>query len=349
MSARPVGVGLVGAGAYGEFCLAAFAGVPEVRIAAVCDTDRTRAAQFAAQYGVPAYSALDDLLADDGVEIVALNTPPFLHAAQGLAALTAGKHLFCEKPLALTLADGEALRETAERAGLHLTVDYVMRTNPLWRAAAALRRSGAVGRLLHMDLINHAAGLSLPAHHWFWDKAQSGGIWIEHGVHFFDAFAWVAGCEGQVTGAQVFVNDAGQEDRVEALARFGDIAAHFYHGFTHSGATEQTTARLTFERAQVTLHEWVPTRMEALLAVDVPAAPIVELLTEGVLMTHGVSGGMNRLDVTLSQGKSAVYRACIQDGIRDLAHAVRGSSTALAVTAADGLASLRMAIEAAQH
>lgn len=344
----PVGVGLVGAGAYGEFCLAAFADVPQVRIAAICDTDAARAAHYADQYGVPAYTSLEALLADPAVEIIALNTPPFLHAAQGLAALAAGKHLFCEKPLALTLDEGEALQTAADRAGLRLTIDYVMRQNPLWAAAAALRRSGTVGRLLHMDLINHAAGLNLPADHWFWDKARSGGIWIEHGVHFFDAFAWVAGTDGTVTSAQAFTNSAGQEDRVEALARYGDIPAHFYHGFTHSSATEQTTARLTFEHAHVTLYEWVPTRLTLKLAAEVSRAHISDLLPDGAVLADRDSGGLHTLDISLPQGKAAVYRACIQDGIRDLALAVRDPARTLTVSAAQGLASLRMAVEAEQ-
>src|SRR5690606_14636556 len=112
-------------------------------------------------------------------------------------------------------------------AGVRLTVDYVMRHNPFWDAAARLRRDGVLGRLLQMDLVNHAAGLDLPPDHWFWDPAQSGGIWVEHGVHFFDAFAWVAGAPGDVAASQAFARPDGAVDRVAALARYGEAAAHF--------------------------------------------------------------------------------------------------------------------------
>ena len=345
MNVEPVGIGLVGAGAYGEFCLAAFAEMPEVRIAAVCDTDAARAGHFASRYNVPAYTDLAALIADPTVEIVALNTPPFLHAEQGVAALDAGKHLFCEKPLALTLPEGEALRAAAERSQTRLTIDYVMRQNPLWRAAAELRAAGMLGKLLHMELANHAAGLSLPANHWFWDKAKSGGIWIEHGVHFFDACAWVAGADGRITAAQAFTNAAGQEDRVEALAVYGDIAAHFYHGFTHSGATEQTTARLTFERGYVTLREWVPTVLE-IAAVTPEQITALTPLLPGDVYVEAVGAGLHRIHARLPQGKSAVYRSCIQDGMRDLARAVRDPAHPLTVTVEHGLHSLRMAVEA---
>ncbi len=342
--AEAVGIGLVGAGAYGAFCLAAFADVPQVRIVAVGDSDAARAETFAHQYAARAYTTLDALLADPAVAIVALNTPPFLHAAQGLAVLSAGKHLFCEKPLALTVDEGAALLDAAQRRGLRLTVDYVMRRNPLWAAAARIRESGVLGALLHMDLSNHAAGLSLPAAHWFWDKAQSGGIWVEHGVHFFDAFAWVAGTAGRISSAAAQANAQGQEDRVEALAQYGQTLAHFYHGFTHSGETEQTTVRLTFAQGYLTLREWVPTRLDIAAASAEHAQALLPLLPDTAQIA--AQQGRRRLAITLPEGKPAVYRASVQAGMRELAWAVRDPALPLAVTGEHGLASLRMAVDA---
>lgn len=342
---EPVGIGLVGAGAYGEFCLAAFAEVPEVRIAAICDTDAARAERFAVQYGIPAYTSLDALLEDANVEIVALNTPPFLHAQQGLRALEAGKHLFCEKPLALTLGEGQTLANAAQRAGTRLTVDYVMRQNPLWTAAANIAASGVLGKLLHMDLTNHAAGLSLPSNHWFWDKSKSGGIWVEHGVHFFDAFTWVAGTSGHITASNAFTNDAGHIDRVEALATYGETAAHFYHGFTHSGASEQTTARLAFQRGYITLYEWVPTLMK-ISAVAPEVADSLSAVLPGTVNLEPMQHDLYHVTARLTEGKSAVYRECVQRGIRDFALAVRLPHHVLSVNVDHALDSLRLAIEA---
>src|SRR5689334_12551127 len=107
------GIALVGAGAYGEFCLAAFNEMPEVQIAAVVDTNFERAQRFASLYQSKAYDSLGAALADPQVQIVALNTPPFLHAAQGIEILRAGRHLFCEKPLALDLDQGQQMLQVA--------------------------------------------------------------------------------------------------------------------------------------------------------------------------------------------------------------------------------------------
>lgn len=96
MAERPLGMGLVGVGGFGLFCLAAFAEMPEIKVAAAADSDPARA-QKAAPYGARVYARFSDLLADPDVDIVAINTPPHLHAPMALEAARAGKHLFVEK------------------------------------------------------------------------------------------------------------------------------------------------------------------------------------------------------------------------------------------------------------
>jgi len=343
-----VGVGLVGAGAYGVFCLDAFHDMPEVQVVAVADVDRARAEAAAAKYQAAAYASLEDMLDNPRVEIVALNTPPFLHAPQAVAAARAGRHIFAEKPLAMTLDEARQVLETVEQQGVRLTIDYVMRRNPFWEAAANLRRDGVLGRLLHMDLINHAAGLNLPPDHWFWDVSKSGGIWVEHGVHFFDAFAWVSGERGEIAGAQALARNDGAIDRVEAIARFGEAAAHFYHGFTHSGKTEQTTVKLAFERGYVTLREWVPTSIEIYAPLEADA--LTDYLPgEVVPQPQAEQADQDALRRYLSrapEGKTALYRTCIQAGMRDLALAIRDPQRQLGVTGQHGYDSLRLALAA---
>lgn len=347
--AERVGIGLVGAGGFGEFCLAAFAEMPEVQIAAVADVNFERARRIGARYQAAVYPDLDGLLTDPAVQIVALNTPPHLHAMQGLASLNAGKHLFCEKPLALTVADGEKLIDLAKARGLRLTVDYVMRYNPYWAAAAQLAQAGLLGALRHIDLANHANGLGLAPTHWFWDKRQSGGIWIEHGVHFFDAFRWVSGAEGEAICTQEFRRGTGQAadpiDCVEGLFRYGNTAAHCYHGFDQSGQTEQTTVILTFEQGYLTLREWVPTSLELLTPV---ARSAWERYLPGTFEVSEVVNGRTFARAYAPEGKSALYRESIQAGLRDLVKAIQTPSAALTVSGEDGLASLRTA-EAAER
>lgn len=339
----PLGVALVGAGAFGEFLLAAFAKLDGVRIVAVLDEDTTRAEWLAAQYDAQVYGKLSPMLANRGVDIVALSTPPYLHAPQGLAILKARKHLFCEKPLALTAEDGAQLITVARENGVLLTVDYVMRANPYWAAAASLVSSGVLGRLRHIDLANHAAGRNLPDSHWFWKPELSGGIWIEHGVHFFDAFTWLTGVKGRALWAESYRRPDGAEERVEGLFRYGDVAVHCYHAFDKTGQTEKTTVRLTFDYGYVTLREWVPTSLELETWVHIKAwRPYLP----GVVETEKLDGSKMRALAYAPEGKSALYRAGIQERMRDLVRAIRQPDYSLAITGEHGLASVVIANEA---
>ena len=141
MADNPLGVGLVGAGGFGQFCLESYAAMPGVHIAAIADVDMARAEKLARTFSARAYPSLEAMLADPGVDIVHLSTPPYLHGPQGQAVIAAGRHLLCEKPLALGVEEGRALIDAAREKGVQLTVDYVMRHNPFWQACAALARS----------------------------------------------------------------------------------------------------------------------------------------------------------------------------------------------------------------
>jgi predicted dehydrogenase len=318
--------------------------MPEVRIVAVVDNDFERAKLAAGWYNAEAYADIESALANPEVEIIHLCTPPYLHAPQGIAAMSAGKHLFCEKPLALTIAAGEEMIWASEENDVRMTVNYVMRYNPFWTAAAELARSGVLGRLRHLDLANHAAGLNLPANHWFWRPELSGGIWIEHGVHFFDAFDWVADEPGEVLSSHSYHREDGAADRVEALFYYGDVAAHCYHAFDKSGQTERTTVRLTFDEGYVTLEEWVPASLELLTRVD---WNVWESYLPGVVVeADTVADGKTLTRAYAPEGKSALYRRSIQDGMRNLVRAAQNPDVPLRVTGDDALRSLKVAVDA---
>ena len=198
-ASKPLGLGLVGCGGFGRFALAAVADLPGVEVRAVTDVDPDRAGAVAAEFGAGVVPGVDSLLAEPTVDVVMIATPPVTHGSMTRAAAEAGKHVFCEKPLATTLPDATAAIEAASRHDIKLTVDYVMRWNPLYwliQRLQALRRADdepVLGRLRRFAVENLAGDERLPADHWFWDRVTSGGILIEHGVHFFDAASWLFG------------------------------------------------------------------------------------------------------------------------------------------------------------
>ena len=126
------------------------------------------------------------LLTDDGVDVVAVVAPPDRHAEITLAALDAGRHVLCEKPLATDLGSRTDRRGAAEASDRVLVVDHVLRYNPLLQALVLLQDE-LLGPVQRFSFENDASDEDLPPGHWFWDEAVSGGIFVEHGVHFFDA------------------------------------------------------------------------------------------------------------------------------------------------------------------
>jgi predicted dehydrogenase len=357
-----LGIGIVGLGGFGVFCLAAFAEMEEIAVVAAADSDPHRAA-IAEEFGARAYTCYEDLLADPGVQIVAINTPPHLHARMAVAAARAGKHLFVEKPLATSLDDARTVIQAAHDAGVCLTVDYVLRFHPLHQLVAHIVRRGFFGPMQHFSLENFATDDTLLPSHWFWDPAQSGGIHVEHGVHFFDACNQLAGRRADSVSGTAQARADGRVDRVSATLRYGqDVLATFYHGFNQIGRIEQTTIRITCVRGHLTLSGWIPTELTLSGLVDSAGlAALQDRLGKDLIVTERFAGeravfahgGTSETLAASVQGtahapdRQGDYKRAIQAGARNLVAAVRGDSP-LTVTPDDGLSSLVVALAATE-
>lgn len=129
---------------------AIFGDVPEVRLELLCDTPADQAAARAEQFGFArATSHWRDLLADRSVDIVSITTPNNMHKEMAIAALEAGKHVWCEKPMALTLNDAIEMTAAAERGGTVTLVGYNYIHNPAFRHAQRLIAEGRIGKVIH--------------------------------------------------------------------------------------------------------------------------------------------------------------------------------------------------------
>lgn len=152
-----IGVGLIGTGFMGKAHAIAWAnarrilgGPASVRLELLCDTPADRAAAMAGQLGFArATSDWRALIADPAVDVVSITTPNGLHREMAVAALQAGKHVWCEKPMALTLADATAMAEAARRAGRVTLLGYNYIRNPAFKHAVRLVEQGRIGRPVH--------------------------------------------------------------------------------------------------------------------------------------------------------------------------------------------------------
>ncbi|WP_243064371.1 Gfo/Idh/MocA family protein [Humibacter sp. RRB41] len=144
----PLGVGIVGGGFMATVHSRA-ARAARAELVGIVSSQPEKAAIAAEELGVEhAFASLDDLLNEERIGVVHVTTPNALHVSQALAAIEAGKHVVCEKPLATTVTDAVRLTDAAASAGLTATVPFVYRFHPLVREARARFASGETGRLL---------------------------------------------------------------------------------------------------------------------------------------------------------------------------------------------------------
>ncbi len=262
-------IGAIGAGGFGLFALQQFLQIPGVQLAGIAGTFRDAAMAVARRFGVPDLVEVEALLASPEVDLVYIATPPSLHYPQALAALQAGKHVICEKPLALNVGQADELVALAQAKDLLCVANLMQRYNPLFEAVRRLVESRVLGECLHGWFENYASDEGLRAEHWFWDRAISGGIFIEHGVHFFDLFeGWLG--PGKVVAAQRGLRPGSDiEEQVQCTVRYGgDALVNFHHGFTQPSRLDRQEFRLLFEHGDLTLEEWVPVRARIRAAVN---------------------------------------------------------------------------------
>lgn len=257
-------IGIIGAGGFAAFASKAFLQIPGIRISAVTDINKSVAEIMAKELNAEVYVDLDSFLENVQIDLVYIATPPFLHYKQSKKALLAGKHVICEKPAALKTSEAEELQTLARSLQLLYVVNLMQRYNPLYGIVNTIVKEKMMGNFLHGFFENYASDENLDHHHWFWNTLKSGGIFIEHGVHFFDMFSGWLG-EGKVLNAVHLQRQGIKQkliDRVQATVLYHDGIVNFYHGFDQPTILDRQEIRLQFEHGEITLYEWVPVKMK---------------------------------------------------------------------------------------
>ena len=361
----PLTIGLIGPRGFGTFCTEAYHEGDAGRVVAFAGRDPALLAEAARRCGVPdTYTDWREMLRDPAIEVVHIVTPPDQHAEMAVAALEAGKHVFVEKPLATTNADASAILAAAKKSGKLAGVNFVMRYNPIYQAVQTIAASGWLGRLTHIGFENYASDEGLGDDHWFWDPIASGGIFVEHGVHFFDIIGAIAASPAVDIVGKTWTRADGtrKEDRVQALVSYENgIEASFYHAFNRPGALEKQTAHFAFERGHLTLHGWIPTSLDLTAVVDdagfagLSSLLPVETPTDKDFGSSGRTIRGNGQEFFVSRRVTAhyslgdptpVYRTAVQAALADFAAAVRDPKHTRRVTAEDGAESVRVAVAA---
>ena len=193
--------GIIGAGKIAERQLVtAIAQAPDQALVAVMKRDRAEAARFAVQHNVSRfYDSVDALLADEEVKVVYVATPPHLHMAHTLQAAAAGKHILCEKPLALTSAQAQQMIDGCHAHGVQLMVCYYQRYNTRHQQIKALLTAGTIGQVTAVR-INFSDYFPPTPGYWHHTPAISGGgPLMDLGIHAIDLLRYLCGEVVEVT------------------------------------------------------------------------------------------------------------------------------------------------------
>lgn len=218
-------VGMVGPGLMGSYHASRWKLLP-VELVGHYDVSREQATAAAERFGGRVYDTLDELL--QAVDIVDVATPTPEHASPVIAAAKAGKHVVCEKPLARTLADGEAMIAACRDAGVRLFVAQVVRFFPEFAGAKAQVDSGNLGRI---GVVRTVRGGNFPRpNDWYGDFEKSGGVILDLAIHDIDYLRWLCGDVKRVFARGLSFADNRGTDHALITLRFASGAIGHIEG-----------------------------------------------------------------------------------------------------------------------
>ena len=238
-----VKIGIIGAGRIAHIMSAAYSQIRECRLLAVNDVVRSAAERLAAKFNIPSiHDDYRELLSSTEVDAVLVCVPTHLHEEITLAAAQAGKHIFCQKPMALTVEQCERMTQAAEANGIVLQVGFMLRFTPPFGEVKQRLDNQEIGQLI---AIRSAVFGWEPTDDWFYDPARGGGVLIDTIIHTFDLYRWYMGEVSSIFAmGGAFVLEGAKKyqtpDNVMCSFRFQNGAMGELYGTWTSGYGDKT-------------------------------------------------------------------------------------------------------------
>jgi predicted dehydrogenase len=308
----PVGIALVGMGWWGQKILNVLQAAPaDIRVVRAIEPNLETVKEVCAQKGVPLSANYADALDDPSVDAVVLATPHALHESQIEAAVASGKHVFCEKPLALTKAGAERAVALCRDAGLVLGMGHERRWEPPIAEMLAKADAGELGRIHQIEAnFSHDKFLSLDRNNWRLraDQAPAGGM-TATGIHLLDLSVRLLGpAESVLCICEQLSSDLPQGDTVAAYIKFrgggtsyvsASLANPFMSRFTVYGAKGWIDIR---DKAHVEAPAgWIVTSAIAGGAIATAEVPPAEPVKDNLVSFARAVRGVEIYPITAAQ------------------------------------------------
>lgn len=247
---KKVRIGFIGTGFARTVQIPAFLMCENVEIASVASYSLANAEKTAKEFDIPHFT--DDwreTVTIENVDLVCITTPPPLHCEQTLAALEAGKHVLCEKPMAMNAAEAREMTEKANEKGVLALIDFELRFQQGRQKAFELLRGGEIGKIRHAKYNFRApqrGSLDIPWN-WWSDKTQGGGAVGAMASHIIDSFYFYLGTEASSVFCQLQTHIKQRKDPETNEMRdvTTDDEAMFVFRFADNEFTEDATGLIS--------------------------------------------------------------------------------------------------------
>ena len=246
-------VGIIGCGKIAQVRhIPEYAANPHAEVYGFYDINRERTEQLAAQFGGKAFAAYEELLADPTIDAVSVCAANHAHAEITIAALKAGKHVLCEKPMAVTLPECEAMVAAAKESGKYLMIGQNQRLAKAHSKAKELIEQGAIGKVLTFRTIFGHGGpetwsIDPGKNVWFFDKTKAAmGAMADLGIHKTDMIQYVLGT--RIAKTQAVLTTLDKRDATGGLIGVDDNAICIYQ--MENGVIGTMTASWTYYAAE---------------------------------------------------------------------------------------------------
>ena len=246
-------VGIIGCGKIAQVRhIPEYTANPDTEVYGFYDLNLARAEELAKKYGGKAYASYEELLADPEIEAVSVCVANHAHAEISIAALKAGKHVLCEKPMAITLEECEAMVAAAKESGKYLMIGQNQRLAKAHMKARELIRQGAIGKVLTFRTIFGHGGpetwsVDPGKNTWFFDKTKAAmGAMADLGIHKTDMIQYVL--DTMIVKTQAVLTTLDKRDATGQLIGVDDNAICIYQ--MENGVIGTMTASWTYYAAE---------------------------------------------------------------------------------------------------
>lgn len=325
------GIGIIGCGKIAQVRhIPEYAEHKDARLLGFYDINQERAAALAKQYGGTAYATVEELLANPEIDAVSVCAANFAHAELTIAALNAGKHVLCEKPMAITLAECEAMVEAAKANGKYLMIGHNQRLAKAHAMARKLIVDGLIGDIVTFRTTFGHGGpetwsVDPGLNTWFFDKTRAAmGAMADLGIHKTDLIQFLTGQQVIRTTARVTTLD--KKDADGNLISVDDNAICIYE--MSGGAFGTMTASWTYYGAEDNSTVLYGTK-GIMRIYDDPAISIKVILADGGKISYDVEA----IQTNDNQTKSGVIDLWMESLVNHKAPEISGESALAAMRA----------------